>query len=70
MIAWCTAKFIFFTFKGKFNEAETEFIKAGKPKEAVLMWVSFHIIISFPSTYRSLYSGWWGGGGGGGVASL
>ncbi len=54
MIAWCTATFIFFTFKGKFNEAETEFIKAGKPKEAVLMWVSFHIIISFPSTYRSL----------------
>jgi intraflagellar transport protein 172 len=26
---------------GKFEEAEKEFVKAGKPKEAVLMWVTF-----------------------------
>lgn len=24
---------------GKYGEAESEFIQAGKPKEAVLMWV-------------------------------
>lgn len=28
---------LYLTFKGKFSEAETEFIKGGKPKEAVLM---------------------------------
>ena len=27
----------YFYLKGKFQEAESEFIKAGKPKEAVLM---------------------------------
>lgn len=26
-----------FPFKGKISEAETEFIKSGRPKEAVLM---------------------------------
>lgn len=31
-------------FQGKFPEAELEFIKAGKPKEAVLMWVVMQII--------------------------
>lgn len=30
-------------FQGKFPEAELEFIKAGKPKEAVLMWVVMQI---------------------------
>ena len=25
--------------EGKFSEAEAEFVKAGRPKEAVLMWV-------------------------------
>lgn len=30
-------------FQGKFPEAELEFIKAGKPKEAVLMWVVIQI---------------------------
>ena len=39
----CTRKSFFFKISGidfvlgKFNEAEAEFIKAGKPKEAVLM---------------------------------
>jgi len=28
--------------EGKFQEAEVEFIKANKPKEAVLMYVVFH----------------------------
>ena len=30
--------------EGKFLEAEAEFIKANKPKEAVLMWVLMFII--------------------------
>lgn len=30
-------------FQGKFPEAELEFIKAGKPKEAVLMWAVMQI---------------------------
>ena len=30
---------MFLEDEGKFSEAEQEFIKAGKSKEAVLMWV-------------------------------
>lgn len=42
---WCKSRSIYpvfsccFLFQGKFPEAEVEFIKAGKPKEAVFMWV-------------------------------
>lgn len=33
----CLLLIFIITLKGKFPEAEVEFIKAGKPKEAVLM---------------------------------
>ena len=32
---------------GKFQEAEVEFIKANKPKEAVLMYVIFGLSVAF-----------------------
>lgn len=35
---WCTP-FPHTPVQGKFHEAEAEFLKANKPKEAVLMWV-------------------------------
>lgn len=39
---------MFLEDEGKFSEAEAEFIKASRPKEAVLMWVLIlHIVLLF-----------------------
>ena len=35
---------MFLEDEGKFTEAEHEFIKAGKSKEAVLMWVIWQVL--------------------------
>ena len=35
---------MFLEDEGKFTEAEHEFIKAGKSKEAVLMWVIWRVL--------------------------
>ena len=40
--------------EGKFQEAEVEFIKANKPKEAVLMYVVCRLLVSVIATVKLL----------------